>query len=398
MKFTTTAQKLNECLKNVTPFSDKHQPLDSIKNLLLKVEGGTMEVFATNQEAEITQKIHGSGSKKGETTVPGQLLRGVVASLYTDTNGSKKPETLTLELDKNSLAVTCQSTKTLIRTTTPEYVRLPFEKKKKPLLKIQAKDLKHVLDQTVFAASKDVARPIIHGVLFHFLDGELYVVGCDAYRLAEKKVSSASIGISKKERDDTEALLPSRNLLKIIRLLGSCPGETVSLYQNKDEQQVAFVFGDGEIEVILNQTTKTDSGGYPDYRKLVPTEFKTEIVVSTRALMAAAARIGLFTHDPTPSVVLSWTTGKSGALEVKSVDSQMGGTEGSLSAKITAAKDAPTQTLALNTHHLKEALQVIETDEVQLNLNDRLEPCLLFNKHSGKQTSEYRHLLMPMRT
>ena len=149
MKFKITHKKLNECLKNVTPFIDRNQHLDSVRNLLLKTAGNTMEISATNIEAEIIEKLHGSSSKDGEITVPANLLKDYVSNLYLS-DERQSNQNVELELKGNKLLISYQKSKGSITGLKPEYVRLPFKRAGKALVELKAAELSKALSQTVF--------------------------------------------------------------------------------------------------------------------------------------------------------------------------------------------------------------------------------------------------------
>ena len=386
MKFKVTHKKLNDCLKNVTPFIDRSQHLDSVRNLLLKTSGNSLEVSATNIEAEIIEKLHGSALKQGEITVPASLFKDYISSFYL-AEEDKSNHNIEMELDKNKLSIVYKKSKGSIVGLKPEYVRLPFKRDKKPLVQIKAEELQKALSQTVFAASKDVSRPVLSGLLFCFLGGHFCLVGCDSYRLAEKKVINVLKKASNKEQPNFKVIVPARNLLKLSRVLVSYPEKTVSIYQDEEKQRLAFIFDDDEIEVTINLT----EGAYPEYSSLLPDSFKTEIIVGRRQLVAIASRINLFMRDPSPSIVFSWSD--KAELTVRSIGSQAGETQEQLPAKIKHLEKDPIETITLNVKHLLEALQAIDGDEVKIKIQEKLKPCILLD---CKNEIEYQHVLMPM--
>ena len=191
---------------------------------------------------------------------------------------------------------------------------------------------------------------------------------------------------SAKEQAAFGAIVPARNFLKLSRVLSSYPDRTVSIYQDEDKQRLSFVFGDGEIEVTINLT----EGTYPEYSKLLPEGFTTEIVVDRRALTAVASRISLFVRDPAPSIVFKWTKSE---LTVRSVDSQTGGTEEQLPAKTKELEKDSINTITLNVRHLLEALQAVESNQIKIQVKEKLKPCILLD---DKDKVDYQHVLMPM--
>ena len=393
MKFQIIQKHLNDCLKNVAPFIDRNQHLDSVKNILLKTNGNTLEVSATNMETEIVQKLPGSCKQQGEITVPAGLFKDYIANLALIDSEKEAVTKINLELTKNKLQITCLKTKGAITGLAPEYVRLPFKKQAKPILELKANELRQALEQVVFAASNDISRPVVNGIYLHFIDGDFCLVGCDSYRLAEKKIKDVLKKATKAAQADFQVIVPVRNFLKLSRVLSSYPDKKVSIYRDEDKQRLAFIFDDGEIEVASNLV----DGTYPNYIDLLPTDFKTEITMDKRALSITTNRIALFVREPVPSIVLTWSKSNK-TLNVKSVDSQMGNTEDDMPVKIKAGKTSQTETITLNVKHLQDVLQVMEAEQVTLKLKgDKLQPCVLFDAKDTKNF-DYQHVLMPMRS
>src|SRR5690606_9477941 len=107
------------------------------------------------------------------------------------------------------------------------------------------------------------ARPVLTGVYFQTIKNKLYVVATDSYRLAEKEVASI--------KEDTTLLIPASSIQDLLRIISDSEDE---VKVTSDEQQVLFKVGDAEI------TTRLIDGKYPDYKKLIPTKFKTSATVS----------------------------------------------------------------------------------------------------------------------
>ena len=385
MKFQVTQKNLNNCLKNVTPFTDKGHQLAIIKNIFLRTNKNLLEVLATNLDTSIIERVQGSCIKEGSITVPASLFRDYIQNLPSD-------EKIDLELKEKKLIVNCQATKAIINGLDPEnYPTFPINKKNKPLLEITASDLKENLAQVVFAANKDINRPVLTGALLHLFKSDFYLAATDSYRLAEKKMT----GILKnsKEEDEVNILIPNSSFLSLERILTSQPSKKVSIYKEKDEKNILFSIGDGEIEIISSLL----EGIYPDYRKLLPEKFSTEIIVNRSDLVNAAKRTSLFSQENAHSIILSWQEKKS-ELNIKSSASQVGGNNEDIKAKIYTSPKSD-MTITLNAKYLQDVLQVLDFEYVKLGLNSKLDPCLLQGCQSNKKFDEtYRHIVMPVKS
>ena len=384
MKFQVTQKNLNECLKNVSLFADKGHQLDIIKNIKLTTSGNLLEVSATNLSISIVERVAGSCQKEGSITVPAGLFRDYVQNLPSN-------EKIQLSLEEKRLTVKCGSTKaTLNGIDAAKYPIFPTNNRKRALVEIEAADLRNQLNKVVLAANKDVNRPILTGVYLHTFEGGYYLAATDSYRLAEVKMSGF---IKKQAAKDNQAkiLIPAAAFNSLERILASQPARKLAVYHETEEKNILFVLGDNEIEI----TASLIEGVYPDYRKLLPDKFTTEITVEYTALMDAVKRANLFSQEASHPVVLDWS--EKDALQLKSNTSQIGNNEESIPAEIKTKANQDTN-IILNAKFLQEALQVIDATHIKLNLNSQLQPCLLQECRPDKKPNpDYRHAIMPLK-
>lgn len=397
MKFKVTQTKLNDCLKNVTPFSDKGHQLEIIKNILLKVNGGFLEISATNLDTSIIEKVPGSSSKNGSITVPANLFKHYVQNLPSN-------ETIDLSLTEKKLTINCKTTKAVINGLDPSnYPTFPTNKKKTAILSIKTKHLKNNLSQVVFATHKDITRPILTGVFLNIFDSKVNLVATDGHRLALKTINQKEIiNLSKTtKKDELNILIPASAILSLERILSNQPNEKITIYKEPNEKNILFVIGDGEIEI----TSSLLEGTYPDYRKLIPKDFINEIFVNRSNLIDAAKRASLFSQENSNPINLNWE--EKNKLNIKSSISQIGGNEESLDIKIKTNSpkkkpDSSTESdsnIILSAKYLQEVLQVLSHEYIKISLNFNLDPCLIqgcLNKTTADTSYEY--ILMPRKS
>lgn len=387
MKFQITQKNLRNCLQNVTPFVDKSNQLELIRNIYLKTNKNLLEVTATNLDTFIIEKIPGSTEAEGEIIVPAMLFKDYIQNLPTESSNNK-PSTIDLDLKDSKLTISCQNTQAVINgIANTDFPSLPLDKKgKKPMLEIKASELKQAIAQVVFAVEKDNRRPLLNGVLLHSFEKEFYCVATDGYRLAEKKLAKQPNG------SDVQVLIPAQALINLERILGNYLDSQITIYKEEDKKCILFVFNDGEIEIVSSLI----EGVYPDYRKLLPESFKTQIILSRQELIEATKRTRLFSQEMAPSIILSWTKdGKE--LNIKSSASQIGENEEKLKAQIKTNDEKADQTITLNVKYLQEALQAMNTDQVEMNLNNKLESCIL-REYNKKFLDNYRQAIMPLKS
>jgi DNA polymerase-3 subunit beta len=236
---------------------------------------------------------------------------------------------------------------------------------------VPAADLKKALQQVVFAASNDESRPVLTGVLLHVDDGQLRIAATDSYRLAEKTVGP--------NKQQVRLLIPATAMQDLLRILGDGT-DTVRITHN--DQQVLFEVSD--VELI----TRLVDGTYPDYRKLIPTDFANSIVLKRSELINVTRVSSLFARESAGSVTIHLDAA-SGVLSIHSIASQLG--ENTSEAKGTVQG---TGDITLNSRYLLDGLQALTGEDVFFGFNGKLEPTIL----KDPKNDDYAHVVMPLKS
>jgi len=129
---------------------------------------------------------------------------------------------------------------------------------------IGATELAEALARVIPFTAKDDARPILQCVLFYASNGKLSLISADGFRLAEVSL----------DYDDGEgqALVNADNLKGMINALKRARRARVSFEPSGTSLDGINLIIDTEL--IRYKWTSVD-GQYPDYEKLIPTEFNT---------------------------------------------------------------------------------------------------------------------------
>ncbi len=355
MKLQVTQENLNKALGSVARIANSRGTLPILSNVLLKTVDGRLSIAATNLDIAITHYIGSKVSDEGSITIPARLTSGVID----------------LKLDENKLHVNAEKYKSVINGISAEdYPVMPAIAEGQSW-KVSGKLLKQALQQVVIAASSDEARPVLTGVYWHTHEGKLYLVATDSYRLAEKSLINM--------KHDVELLIPASALQDLLRILGDYDDDVVVTH---DDQQVLFQVGDVEL------VTRLIEGKYPDYRKLIPHSFASDAVLKRTELVNITKVSSLFARESAGSVTINLDA-ESQQVSIRSVASQIGENTASANAVITNEGD-----ITLNSRYILDALHALNGDDVQLNFNGKLEPCIL----ADPKAKDYLHVIMPLKS
>lgn len=365
MKLQVTQENLSKALSSVARIASSRNALPILGNVLLKTVDNRLSVSATNLDIAITHYIGSKVASEGAITVPARLMQDFVSSLPSGI--------IDIDLDENKLHINSgQYTSTINGVVADDFPVMPAIDGGSTW-SLQAAEFKKALQQTVLAASNDEARPILTGVFVHTYEGRLHIVATDSYRLAEKALGKH------KGTKDVSLLIPAGAMQDLLRII-SDSDEAVSV--THDEQQVLIRVGDVEL------VSRLIDGAYPDYRKLIPSEFETVATLSREDFTNITKVSSLFARESAGSVTIKIDEDKQ-EVSINSVASQLGENTASAKAEVKGSGE-----VTLNSRYLLDALHVFDGEKVTFQFNGKLDPSLL----SDPKNKDYKHVVMPLRS
>lgn len=363
MDLQVTQENLNKALNNVARVATGRTTLPILSNVLLKTEDNRLKLSATNLDIAITQYVGTKITKEGSLTIPARLFQDFISNL--------PKTTIRLKQDGYKLFVEAGNYKSTINgTPVDEYPVMPAIQNGKKF-NVPTKAFKKALQQVIFTASSDEARPILTAVYIHTDKSWLFLTGTDSYRLAEKKVIKIDQEVS--------LLIPNTAMQDLLRIINEQIGNIEILY---DDQQVRFLIDD--IELIARMI----NGSYPDYQKLIPNTFVNTALLKKTELITIAKISGLFSRENAGSITVTNHESEN-RISVKSIASQVGENKSNASGKITGEGS-----VTLNSRYLLECLQVIDGEIISFCFNGKLEPIII----KDQDDKTYTHVIMPLKS
>lgn len=363
MELQVTQENINKAFSSVARVASSRGTLPILANLLIQTIDNRLSVSATNLDIAITYYIGAKISKEGSITVPARLIHDFIGSLPSGV--------IKLKLTDNKLSIDAEKYQSTINGVPAEdFPIMPTIAKGKTWL-IDSKKLKAALSQVIGSASSDESRPVLTGVYFHSVNGELCVATTDSYRLAEKNMT--------KTDDDIEMLVPANAMQELQRIIHDYDGE-VSV--TSDEQQSLFKAGDVELVARLID------GTYPDYKKLIPSKFETSAVIKREDFVNITKVSSLFARESAGSVNIQLSE-EDGSVSIHSIASQLGENTANADAKVKGDGS-----ITLNSRYVLDALNACGGEEIEFCFNGKLEPCVI--RDSKKK--DYIHIIMPLKS
>ena len=363
MKLQVTQEHLNQALASVSRVANSRNTLPILANVLIKTIDNRLSLSATNLDIAIVHYIGAKINEAGAITVPARLMQDFVNSLPAGV--------IELELTDTKLKVKTNQYDSVINGIVADDFPVMPTINESSSWTIPAQELKKGLQQVVFAASNDETRQVLTGIYIHNNNGKLFIAATDSYRLAEKEIGNS--------KDRVSILVPATAMQDLLRILGDFEGEVTV---NHDGQQVLFRVGDIEL------TARLVEGQYPDYQKLIPSDFTSSITLKRSDIVNVTKVSSLFARESAGSVTIELDD-KTSTLNIRSVASQIGENTAKAEGKVSGSGS-----ITLNSRYLLDALQVLSGEEVFFGFNGKLEPTIL----KDPKDNSYRHIIMPLKS
>ena len=234
------------------------------------------------------------------------------------------------------------------------------------------------LRSTLFSSSIDETKQVLTGVHLSTQDGGLEFAATDGHRLAVVETTAQAEDESS-ELPKIAVTVPAKALQEVIKMLDRASTAAVSV--KFDPGQIVFEWADQRL------TSRLLEAQYPNYRQLIPRQFMHQVTIDRRGLLSALERISVIA-DQRNNIVKMGIDAESQAVKL-SVDAQdVGNGEETIPAQITGEG----LEVAFNVKYLVDGLKVMNTTEVQIQLNTATSPAIVSPLGSLKMT----YLVMPV--
>lgn len=377
MKLAVLQENLKRGLATVMPAVAGKTTQQILTTVHLSSDGDRLRLAATNLDVSITASIGAKVTTPGAACIPAKLLADVVGSLPNDR--------ITLELVGPALRLTCAGSVTTINgLDIDDWPVLPVERTQG--IQLPEDLVGEIASRVAIAAATDAFRPILTGVHLQFEKGWLYATAVDGLRLARLTAELEA------HVDETFVVIaPAKSLMAAAKALKDTEGPVAVGVSHTggaalDGDAAHLSLAAGGVAVTLRLL----DGKFPDFQRVVPTSYRTRVVLDAAELrravdlaepFAAASQMIAKLCAEGPQIGPGRVTISANATEV-----------GNATVQVDALVDGPGGPTAANVAFLATALSCIGTPQVALELGDERAPAVF--KPVGQDG--YLHLVMPM--
>lgn len=373
MKLSLTQENFARALSNVSKSVSTKPSIPVLSNVLLEIKDNRLYISGTDLEFGITESIGADVQKGGSTTVSARTITEFVNSLA--------PGKLDIELRDTTLTVSNENSSSAFNTIpTDEFPPIP-EAKGDVLFQIKGDVLADSIEKVVTAIARDDSRPVLTGVLFECIKGELSLVGVDGFRLSKKVIT-----IKKAPKEDIHYIVPGKSLEEFGRIILSSDeaNSLVDVLLLNDKNQLMFRFND------VTLSTRLIEGEFPDYEQILPKDNSISVKMSKEDFFDAIKIVNIFARSAIGNKCMFQIEGKKKKLALSASVDEVGENKSELSVN-----DAPEENFAsaYNTRFLTDMIGVIDGDELVFETNGPTAPGVF--KDSNDES--FLHIIMPMR-
>jgi len=324
-------------------------------------------------------KITGYDLNKGiVTTVPAEVEKpgGIVlnARLFGEIIRKMPGQYVTLSVTSGYIAEISSemSDFEILGSPTTDYPELPTIEQQETIV-IGESVLKKMISQTNFAVSDNESRPIHTGALFEVSDGELTIVAVDGYRLALRCEA-----IEKSDIAEVSFVVPGAALSEVERIISDGDGK------------VTIQLGAKHIIFSIDETllvSRRLEGEFLNYRNSLPQQAKYRFTVEKDEFVSAVERVSLIISDKLKSPVRC-------IFGERVVKLHSASALGKANDECVINGDGDNLEIGFNDKYLLEALKAAPADEIALELNSGVTPCII---SPADDSRNFIYMILPVR-
>lgn len=365
MKIYCSRSDLNKALNNVSHSVPVRTTSSILEGILINVDGGRMKLTTTdtNMTTETVINVNSEGSC--EFVAPAKLFSAIISKLPEDD--------LMLQYDdeKSRVIIKCAgSNSEIICFRGDEYPKIKLAEGENEIL-LGKEDVKKLIKKTAFSASTDEFNRIITGVLLEIKDGSMKMVGVDPYRIAAYKIDVDN-------NENIRVIIPAKLIMEVAKFIDDDGDEKMSF--EITDNKVIMKFDNNKV--IIN----TYSGNFIDYERIINKEGNINIRVKKDDLLRSTERASLLASVQNNNLI-RFNIQKD-IINIKSLNE-----EGNIEEKVEIINDGEDLNIGMNSKYLKDALSVIEDEEIMINFRDSVSPAII----KPLKGDRYTYLILPIR-
>ena len=348
MRFTCEKSMLVQGLNIAGRTVAQKSSLSVIEGILCKAGLG-LSLTGYNMETAITYEIEAEVADPGQCILPAKLFGDIIRRL------PEGPVTVVVSDDYKVSIRAGYASFTISAESAEDYPELPDVNSGRPI-QIPQNKLKELISGTIFAVSENQGRPIHTGVKFEVTESAITAIAVDGFRLARRTYHPEE-GTGR----ELSFVVPAAGLKEVEKIVSDV------------EDMASFTLGTKHILFQIGKATlvcRLLEGEFLDWRRVVPTNCPVKLVAHVSDLASSVERVGLIVSEKYKSPVRCVFSHNELLMRTQT-------TIGAAEDKCAIAGDGKELEIGFNVRYLADALKVVPSEEVTLELTNGLSPIVL---------------------
>ena len=365
MRFTCEKSMLVQGLNIASRTVAQKSSLSVIEGILCRAGHG-ISLTGYNMETAITFDIPAEVADPGQCILPAKLFGDIIRRL------PEGPVTVVVSDDYKVSIRAGYASFTISAETAEDYPELPDVNSGRPI-RIPQNKLKELISGTLFAVSENQGRPIHTGVKFEVTDTSITAIAVDGFRLA-RRTWHPEEGTAR----ELSFVVPAAGLKEVEKIVSDV------------EDMASFTLGTKHILFQIGNATlvcRLLEGEFLDWRRVVPTNCPVKLVAHVSDLASSVERVGLIVSEKYKSPVRCVFSHNELLMRTNT-------TIGAAEDRCSIAGDGKELEIGFNVRYLADALKVVPSEEVTLELTNGLSPIVLT---PVEDKYDFSYMVLPVR-
>ena len=365
MRFTCEKSMLVQGLNIAGRTVAQKSSLSAIEGVLCKAGLG-ISLTGYNMETAITYNVDAEVTDPGECILPAKLFGDIIRRL------PEGPVTVVVDESYKVSIRAGYASFTISAEGADDYPDLPDVNTGRAI-RIPQNKLKELISGTIFAVSENQGRPIHTGVKFEVTNTAITAIAVDGFRLARR-----SFHPEEETGRELSFVVPAAGLKEVEKILTDVDDDASFTLGTK---HILFQIGNATLVCRLLE------GDFLDWRRVVPTNCPIKLVANVGELQSSVERVGLIVSEKYKSPVRC-------VFSNQVLNMRTNTTIGAAEDRCTLAGDGKELEIGFNVRYLADALRVIPSEEVTLELTNGLSPIVLT---PAEEKYDFSYMVLPVR-
>lgn len=367
MNITVSVDEFKNTLQKVSKIASKHLSLPILSCVLIRAEGDSLYISGTNLELGVEISIPAKIEAPGTIAIQADVISNLVSQIQNDSKIKIRVDT-----DGNLEVSSRMFTSTLHTVPHDDFPSIPSIQNPTGTITIKSNSLIDSCKSVIYSGSMNSIKPELSSILFYIDDSDnLVTVATDLFRLAEKKTQVI------KNNNFEKTLVSIKNVLEIIRIISDT------------KKQVEILVKDNQIVFIVDNIyiiSRTVDSNFPDYKQIIPQDFKTEVIVIKNDFLNVLKVSKIFI-DKLQHLKFKISP-KDNIFTLSLKNSDIGENISHIQSKI----EGESLEISFNYKYISDVLQSVTKDSIRLEFNGIGKPVVI--KEVGD--TSFLYLVMPL--